>query len=407
MKVLFVSTWYPFPPDNGSKVRVFHLLKALATRHEVTLVSLLPMDGHIPAQDLVELGLCREVVVVPQAPFESSRLRRLLGWFSPVPSHLWAAESPALPKQLDELLQEQTYDVVIASNLPVARAVAALPVATRVLEEHNFSARLMAESLQHAVGPGARARAWLRLRKDEAFALRLFRRFNLVTMASEDDAAAAQRVCGPAIDLLVVPNGVDVAACAAVAAEPQPGLVVYPGAVTYAANWDAVQWFVRDIWPAVRARHPAARFVVTGRTDGVAIDVCAAEPGVSFAGYVDDLRSLLASAWATVIPLRQGGGSRIKVLEALALGSPVVSTSKGVEGLDLRPAAHYLLADDAASFAARTAELLADATLRQRLSEAGRAQVAATADWAPIGAAFTAAVTAVAAGATRGDGGRD
>ena len=199
----------------------------------------------------------------------------------------------------------------------------------------------------------------------------------------------------------VVPNGVDAAACAAVRtasishATPTADTVIYPGALTYSANLDAVTWFARKVWPRLLRSRPQARFLVTGSTAGVDIAALTAVPGLSFTGYLPDVRPTLASAQVCVIPLHQGGGSRLKVLEAMALGVPVLSTTKGVEGLDLEPGRHCLVADDPETFAAQLERLLDDPALGRRLAAAALAEVVPRYDWPPIAGRFVDLVEAV------------
>lgn len=404
MHILFLSAWHPWPPDNGVRIRSSHLLRALAVRHEVSLVTFAGEPGAPDADGLVELGLCRRAVILDRPAFHSTRMGRWIGLLSPMPSHLFANRSLEMARAADALLATTPADLVIASTTAVAQLASRLPAPCRVLEEHNFLGRMMRDQVDAAPTPLARARAWATWRKDIAWERHLFRRFNLVTMVSDGDRDAVAAMGCATTRIEVVPNGVDTAACAAVraalASHPAPAAdtVIYPGALTYSANLDAVTWFAHQVWPRLLPSRSQARFLVTGRTEGVDTTALTAVPGLTFTGYLSDVRPTLAAAQACVIPLRQGGGSRLKVLEAMALGVPVVSTAKGIEGLSLEPDRHCLVADSAEAFAAQLALLLNDPALGRRLAAAALAEVVPRYDWPPIAGRFVDLVETVAQG---------
>lgn len=399
MHILFLSAWHPWPPDNGVRIRVSQLLRALAARHEVSLVTMAGEPGAPEAPGLVALGLCRRAVILDRPPFRAPRLGRWIGLLSPMPSHLFADRSPEMARAARGILAAAPVDLVIASTTAVAQLASRLPVPRRVLEEHNFLGRMMRDQLDAAPTPQARARAWATWRKDIAWERRLFRRFDLVTMVSDADRDAVRAMGCASTRVEVVPNGVDAAACAAVRAAPSvppaADTVIYPGALGYSANHDAVSWFADQVWPQVLARRPGARFLVTGKTDGVDTSGLAAIAGLRLTGHLPDVRPTLAAAQVCVIPLRQGGGSRLKVLEAMALGVPVLSTSKGIEGLDLAPSRHCLVADAPEAFADQLERLLADPALGRQLAAAALAEVVPRYDWGPITERFVALVEGV------------
>lgn len=401
MRILFLSAWHPWPPDNGSRIRVSQLLRALAARHEVSLVTFAGEPGAPDPDGLVRLGLCRRAVILDRPAFHSTRMGRLIGMLSPMPSHLFANQSREMARTAGALLATTPADLVIASTTAVAQLASRLPAAGRVLEEHNFLGRLMRDQVDAAPTPFASARAWATWRKDIAWERRLFRRFDLVTMVSDGDRDAVKAMGCATTRIEVVPNGVDAAACAAVRADlashpaPAADTVIYPGALSYSANLDAVTWFAHQVWPRLLPSRPQARFLVTGRTEGVDTAALTAVPGLTFTGYLPDVRPTLAAAQVCVIPLRQGGGSRLKVLEAMALGMPVVSTAKGIEGLSLEPDRHCLVADSAEAFAAQLALLLNDPALGRRLAAAALAELVPRYDWPPIARRFVDLVEAV------------
>ncbi|MGD8807776.1 MAG: glycosyltransferase family 4 protein, partial [Chloroflexota bacterium] len=158
----------------------------------------------------------------------------------------------------------------------------------------------------------------------------------------------------------------------------------------YQANYDAVRYFLAEIYPLIRTARPETTFKVTGSANGALLDGLALDESVKLTGFVKDIRPEVAGAAVCVIPLREGGGTRLKILEALALGTPVVSTSKGAEGLAVESGKHLLIADDPGHFARETLRLLGDAGLRRALAENGRRLVEAAYDWRRIGREYTA-----------------
>jgi glycosyltransferase involved in cell wall biosynthesis len=151
--------------------------------------------------------------------------------------------------------------------------------------------------------------------------------------------------------------------------EPPPSkpVVLYTGSMDYPPNADAVTWFARAIWPAIQGQHPAARFLIVGRNPGSEVQALTTIPGISVTGTVPDVRPYFEQAKVYVVPLRSGSGTRLKILEAMAMGLPIVSTTLGFEGLDVRPGRDLLVADEPASFASAVVGLLADREARARL----------------------------------------
>jgi glycosyltransferase involved in cell wall biosynthesis len=183
----------------------------------------------------------------------------------------------------------------------------------------------------------------------------------------------------------VVPNGIDLDFYAGNFGTPESGSLIFPGALTYQANFDAMDFFLRQVFPSVKAKCPGVTLRITGRTDGVSVDRLPLSEGVTLTGYLDDVRPCVARSWACVVPLHVGGGTRLKILEAMALGTPVVSTSKGAEGLEVTHGEDILIADTPTEFADALLRLLDDRALRARLATNGRKLVESQYGWEGIG----------------------
>jgi len=201
------------------------------------------------------------------------------------------------------------------------------------------------------------------------------------TVASDLERAKVLQIVPGYERLAVVPNAVSFEQYQSDFGVPLPDSVTFTGALSYFANFDAMVFFLTAVWPIVRARRPGARLFITGRTDGVPLNRLPLDESVTLTGYLADIRPQIARSRVCVAPLRQGGGTRLKILEALALGTPVVATSKGAEGLAVTPGEDILLADEPAEFASAVIRLLDDETLHAWLATNGRRLVEKCYSW--------------------------
>ena len=232
----------------------------------------------------------------------------------------------------------------------------------------------------------------MQARKMQRFEGETLRRFDRVIAVSKRDATALQARFGlPAVD--PVDTGVDLVFFAPLPAQPSPaadaGCIVFTGVMDSPANIEGVRFLMERVWPAVLQARPAAQALIVGRNPPVSLRA-AAPPSFRFTGTVDDIRPHVALSHLAVIPLNVGSGTRIKAFEAMAMGRPVVSTSIGVEGLDVVAGEHLLIADDPAGFAAAILRLLADAGLRDTLAANARRRVEQRFSWAQVARQFEA-----------------
>ena len=378
MRILFLSSWFPHPPDNGSKLRILNLLRQLAAEHSLTLLSLSPE----PARDAASAGAlrdcCQRLAVVREPPYAPSTPRALAGLFAGPPRALSSTYSREMERLLWREL-ERGYDLLIASELGTMLYALAAQGIPRLLDDAEV--RLFE--------PGGPALARLRLgltRLKLAHFLRrhatAFRAWTVVSHLERESLLALAPNLGP---VWVIPNGVEAERYLGDYGPPEPDSLIYPGALTYGPNRDAMVYFLQEIFPRVRAARPAARLRITGPSDATAAARLPLGEGVELTGYLPDVRPALAQSAVCVCPLRHGAGSRIKVLESLALGTPVVATTKGAEGLAVTPGHDILLADEPGAFAEAVVEVLASPERRRALGARGRALVRERYDWGVIG----------------------
>ncbi|MFN8496842.1 MAG: glycosyltransferase family 4 protein [Anaerolineae bacterium] len=391
MRILFLSPWLPLPQDNGSKIRIYNLLRGLASRHDVSLLAFsraTDQHDHLPA--LREL--CSQVELVPWKAFEPDSLCARLGLISPKPRSLVDTHSPRMQQLIMDELRNAPYDAIVASELTMgtyAGSFAGIPALLEDLELGGY-AGLPREGSRRAV-----VRHKLTWLKTRSYVARLLKHFRTVTVVSPQEYSIVSPLLQPSQHVAMVPNCLDCAAYEPIQAHPLPNSLIFSGALTYAANYDGLSYFLEEIYPLVKAAVPAATLRVTGRCEGVPLPTAFDDESIHFDGYIDDIKTAVARSWVSIVPIRKGSGTRLKILEALALGTAVVSTSKGAEGLELEHGVHLLLADTPQDFAEATIQLLKNAELRFRLGRNGQQRIAEKYDWSRVLPQFVGLVEAL------------
>jgi polysaccharide biosynthesis protein PslH len=398
MELLFLSVWFPFPQDNGSRIRVYHLLRALGERHRVHLAAFLPSKEERKYLSAAN-ELCASVRVVERDPFWRDPQKRISAHLSLTPRDILRGYSSEMTQMVDKMTQSRHFDALIGSTIEAAPYALQVKSSLRVLEEHNFITRWMEERYRAQNKLLRRAAGWVTWQKCRRYERGLYPNFAGVSMVSERDLLAVRKTV-PAYSgrLEVIPNGVDLETRRVGLAEPIPDTVVFNGALTYAANLEAMRFFISQAWPLLIKERPAASLKITGDTEGVDLSWLPDDPRIQLTGHLEDVRPAVAGSWLAIAPLRTGGGTRVKILEAMALGTPVVATSKGAEGLEVTPGKNILMADDAGGFTKQCLRLLEQPTLRMEIARQGRSLVEERYDWRAIGRRFCELVECVATG---------
>lgn len=397
MRVLILSTWWPEPADNGSRLRAMHLIRSLAREYEVHLIAF--TQGPVEDVQRRELDrLCASTHAIRRPDWNPGRLARVVGLLHPEPSYYRASWSQPFAQTVNALAAQVKPDVVVAFEIDVAGYARCAPGIPAILEEIEL-ASLFEQFSKQPPGPH-RLRYWLTWAKHARYVKGLINSFAACTVVSAREERLVRYLVGPHQKVEVVPNGADVASCAGYRYRPDPNTLIYPGALSYSANLDAMRFFLSDVFPLIRQVRPETVLRITGRSTAEQRAALPSVAGVELTGYVEDVRGLIARSSVEVAPLTEGGGTRLKILEALALGVPVVSTSKGMEGLDLTSGRELLVANNPAAFAAATLRLLDQPELRRRLGEAGRRAVTERYDWAVITPRFNRLVEQIAGSVT-------
>lgn len=389
MQILCLSSWFPYPPDNGARIRLRYLLAALGAAHEVDLLCFFRPEEQI-APEVLPPG----VSLLGALPVPTDRQGRpsLGDLFSPYPRAVAEQFVPEMADRLASALSQKRHDLVlsfeIGPGVTTAPYLLDIREVRRVIEDLEIS--MIWAKAQAARSPLARLRYALTWQKQRRYTRELLRRVDGCTVPSEVERQTVLSVAQDGGPVAVVPNGVDLEQYQGDFGPVEPDTLVFPGALTYEANFEAMRFFLREIFPRIRRVRPQAILYITGRTDGVDLRCLPLGDGVVLTGYLPDVRPRVARSAVCVVPLTLGGGTRIKILEAMALGTPVVATSKGAEGLEVTPGRDLLIADDPEAFAAAVVRILENAGLRAALSTAGRRLVSERYNWRVIGQQLTA-----------------
>ena len=387
MRILVIANVVPYPAHGGLHQRILALASRMARAHDVTLAChSWSDDDEVAARSLEETGI--RVVTGRAHAFRSRHipgaLRALLRGR---PAELALYRSAQLAQRLRALLAAETFDLVQVEETLLTHYFDLVPrerARLRVLTLHNLHGVLTPRIAAIETAPLRRLWRAHAARAMRAYEPRAAAAVDLCFAVSEHDRASMQALA-PRARIEVVANGVDTRALARLPQGDGGPVLVFVGSMRYRPCEDAAIWFARRVLPRVRAHAADTRFLVVGRDPGGAV-LALREDSVTVTGSVPDVVPYYRDARIAVVPLRAGGGSRLKILEAMALGRPVVSTRIGAEGLLVEDGVHLLLADTEEDFADAVLRLLGDAGLRERLAVAGRALVERHYDWDMIAA---------------------
>lgn len=388
LRIVWVKIGGLWPPNMGGRLRSFHIVSELARRHRVSVLT-----THGPSDDpeglARELTHCEDVVSVPYAIPKAGSVDFAVAlgrsWFSPYPADLWKCQVPGLQARLRETLASGV-DLCVADFLVAMPNVPRLSRPPTILFEHNVEYMIW-KRLCEVEGRGwRRALLTLEWRKMRRYERRACKQARLTVAVSEADRLLLSREA-PEADIRAMATGVDTSYFQPGGNE-KPGTMVFTGAMDWYPNEDAVIDFTERILPLVRGAVPEASLTVVGRNPSERLKQIAARAGVRITGTVPDIRPHVANAAVCVVPLRVGGGTRLKIFEALAMGKAVVSTTIGAEGLPIKPGEHFLQADTPGEFADAVIGLLRDSGRRRAFGTVGRRLVEERYSWGQVARQF-------------------
>jgi len=377
VKILVVSEWFPYPPIAGAKIRAYNLIRQLSKLGEIDLVA--QVNTLSPEQVMAGTAymkqFCRSVESVPAVPYQYSLRNAVQTLIDPLPATVRHKHNPAL-EQLLAARTVNSYDVVIAtiSGAPTATLDSLVRLKARPLVADSLELGVLRPKAEAPLLRRARnGYTWWHLRR---YSRRLLREVDIIAVSSENERALFADLLHDPHQCVVVPNVLDLDEYAGDFGPRDFNSLLYAGSFGYIANYEAMLWFSQEVFPRIADRQ-ALRVVVTGNTAGRDLmPLQQACPQIEFPGFVEDIRPYFARSGICIVPILAGGSTRLKIIEAMAWGTPVVSTRIGAEGLEVSHERDILLADTPAEFASSIERLLTDRALWQRLSLAGRRLVA-------------------------------
>jgi sugar transferase (PEP-CTERM/EpsH1 system associated) len=374
MRVLFITNRFPGLLTRGDQLRAFQQIRLLAPRHAITVLSFGAPEGDRRGE--AELAECCERVIVARRDSPGLIWRALRALFSDMPLQVAAFDQVPGSARLRELLDTAQFDlahVQMARLGPMLQRLQPLPCVLDLVDALSVN---MARRADLDRGP-LRMVARLDARRLAHYERRICAQAHSVAVSSAPDRQAIG-----ADNIHLVHNGVDLERFPFVATAARRGDIVFIGNLGYFPNVDAASWFATEAMPLINARLPLTRFKLVGaRPAGQLRRLAARLPQVDLIGQVPEVHSYLASAAVAVVPLRSGSGQQLKILEAMAAGTPVVSTSLSAAGLDAVDGEHLLIADDAAGMAGAILRLMSDPALGARLAKSARALVERNHTW--------------------------
>ncbi len=384
MKMLWVKADFLHPTDRGGQIRTLEMLKRLHTRHEIHYVALergdtaraseycsyaYPIEHRVPAKNTPAFGW-----------------QLINGLISELPVVVSRYQSPAMKRKIEELSRQEKFDQVICDFLFPAPNIPDL--ASCVLFQHNVEAVIWK---RHAENAPTAAHRWyfdLQARRMKAYESEVCGAVKSVVAVSEIDAARMRKDYRPQrVD--AIPTGVDLEYFTPHGATPRSSDLVFLGSMDWMPNIDGAEWFVREVLPLIRKRKPDCTVVLAGRQPARAVlDLASADSRIQVTGTVPDVRPYLWGATASIVPLRIGGGTRLKIFESMAAGVPVVSTTIGAEGLPVQDGVEIHIADQPEAFAEHCLELIESGAVRDRMANAGRELVMSRFSWEAVSREF-------------------
>jgi len=383
MKILFLTQVLPYPLDSGPKIRAYYVLRQLAAEHHITLVSFVRTQKE--TRDAEHLRpYCKGIHLLPLVRSRTRDAWHMAGsLLSGRPFVIQRDRSASMRKSLKKLTSQDSYDVIHADQLNMAQYALECPARARILDAHNAVWTVVRRLCQSTPRGLRRLLLELEWRKMRHYEGDVCSRFDRVMTVTEEDQCALASITENAPDMHVIPIAVDAAALRQVQHDGESQRIISVGTMFWPPNVEGMRWFVEAVYPLIKRAIPEAALDIIGARPVPEIrDLAQLDSNIRVLGYVEDVLPYLGQSVVFIVPLRAGGGMRVKILDAWARGIPIVSTSIGCEGIT--GAAHgknILVADRPTEFADQVVRVMRDGNLARRLIHNGRHTVETSYDW--------------------------
>jgi polysaccharide biosynthesis protein PslH len=385
MNILIIDEEFPFPLNTGKRIRTFSLTRALSARNRVSYLAYGDQDSEA-SKFLQNNGITCHAVKPPDrrqsGPLFYTRL--LLNLLSPLPYIVTSHYTGRFERELKDLVNQHAYDMIICEWTPYAIFLKAVPDTKSIIVAHNIEAAIWRRYEENEANPLRRVYIGIQRRKVEAFERVCFTWARGATAVTDIEAKEIASY-GVGYPVQTVDNGVNIEYFQPASTPGEPDTLVFTGSMDWRPNQDAMEYFVSDVLPLARRDRPNLKLFIVGRKPPRHIEALGNIAGVTVTGTVDDVRPYIARAALYIVPLRIGGGSRLKILEAMAMKKPVLSTTVGAEGLRITDGENIVIADGATDFAAAIIRCLDNSELCDPVAERGRLLVEQEYRWDRLG----------------------
>jgi len=398
MKILWVKSGDLVPLDTGGKIRSFNLLKELAKQHEVdffTFYEKRDNDGH-PALD----RYFRKVYCIPLSMPKKYGLGEYIGYaanlLSLQPYSMTKYCRPEVAREVRDLLHRESYDVIVCDFFLTGAVIPWEFPCPKVLFTHNVEAQIWQRHFEVTKNPIWKAVSWREFKTIARLEHRYLQQADAVLTVSDTDRETFAKLV-PREKITTVQTGVDIEYFHPSAGKEKPNVMVFTGSMDWMPNEDGILYFVAEVLPLIRREIADAQLIIVGRSPSAKVrELATRDSRIQVTGTVDDIRPYMDQAAVYVVPLRIGGGTRIKIFEAMAEGKAVVSTTLGAEGLPVTHEQNIIIADQPEDFAGRVVALLRDAQKREKLGTAARKLVEENYSWKSVARQFAEVLAKVA-----------
>ncbi|NIU02073.1 MAG: glycosyltransferase [Nitrosopumilaceae archaeon] len=391
MKVVFLSQRFLFPQDTGGKIRTSKILEQLNKIFSLTVLSNMESpqdDPYLPEMERI----CDKFIPVPWVETKRYTLQWYLEVlkksFSRYPVPMLNDYSAELERAVLDELNRQSYDLAICDFMQSTLNFQHVKNIPRLLFQHNVEATIAQRHMQRAKDPFFKIFWWLQFKKMFYHEKKQCGLFDRVIAVSENDKLRMEDWYG-VNNVCTIPTGVDTEFYAATKNSKEKKQIVFVGAMDWLPNDDAMKYFLNSIFPLIQKQEPGAHFIIVGRNPSPALKKTINKiPNVKLTGWVEDTRPYIAESAVFIVPIRIGGGTRMKIYEGMAMGKAIVSTSIGAEGLPVKHGEHIYLADTETRFAEYVIKLLQNTENRQRMGMGARQYVYNNFRWKKVAEAF-------------------